>query len=118
VAAVMAGARNRFARNDPNRRRPRRRRTGHSNCTAPFARLHDRNGASSRKKCDVRQKYISQFHERPPAAPGDPLIIVESRLKSVSVWLQLIEIDIRLPVLRPKRLIEKEKLYEVARVRP
>jgi hypothetical protein len=76
------------------------------------------NGASSRKKCDVRQKYISQFHERPPAAPGDPLIIVESRLKSVSVWLLLIEIDIRLPVLRPKRLIEKEKLYEVARVRP
>lgn len=45
------------------------------------------------------------------------MIIVESRLKSV-VWLQLIEIDIRLPVLRPKRLIEKEKLYEVARVRP
>jgi hypothetical protein len=36
----------------------------------------------------------------------------------VSVWLQLIEIDIRLPVLRPKRLIEKEKLYEVARLRP
>jgi hypothetical protein len=75
-------------------------------------------GADSRKECDVRQKYASQFHERPPAAPGDPVIVVESRLKSVSVWLQLIKFDHPAAVLRPKRLIEKEKLYEVARLRP
>jgi hypothetical protein len=76
------------------------------------------NSAGSRKKCDVRQKYISQFHERPPAAPGDPVITVESRQQNVSLWPQLIKIDRPAAVLRPKRLIEKEKLYEVARLRP
>jgi hypothetical protein len=76
------------------------------------------NSADSRKECDVRQKHASQFHESPPAAPGDPVIIVESRQENVSLWPQLIKIDRPAAVLRPKRLIEKEKLYEVARLRP